>query len=200
MNWLPLLIHPLCCQIQKTAHEAEIQNFQSGFQSFVDKQELAEAGRHAAAFAEQFQFYAHAYTLQGAICENLGNLDKAAFHFRQSIAIDANFRVLGDLGRVLGKQKKLEDSLAILRYLFAHRDQASSREQAIGFTQTLLVTLTQLQRGEEMVQVADAAIESYGAATVFLYQAILGLLLSGQAAAGLARLSKFEVNSIQRTP
>ena len=43
-----------------------------------------------------------------------------------------------------------------------------------------------------MVQVADAAIESYGAATVFLYQAILGLLLSGQAAAGLARLSKFE--------
>ena len=84
---------------------------------------------------------------------------------------------------------ELEDSRIVFRFLFEKRNQIKDTKSAIGFVQGLLVTLTRLGRGEEMVEVADAAIAEYGPATIFHYQGILGLCISEQLGPAAARLN-----------
>jgi tetratricopeptide (TPR) repeat protein len=170
----------------------EIAALNKACQAFVAKRDLKNAFAEAEAFSKRFPVFAHAYSLQGAFAEEMGEFDTAAFHMRQSIAIKPIFSSLAELARVLGKQGKLEDSLILYRFLFENRKEASSDQEAMGSIQGLLVTLTRLQKGAEMVQVADAAIADYGGATLFHYQAILGLMLSKSFEPAIRRLVALE--------
>jgi len=116
----------------------------------------------------------------------------AAFLMCQSIAIRPIFSSLAELARVLGKQGKLEDSLILYRFLFETRKEASSDQEAVRAIQGLLVTLTRLQKGAEMVQVADAANADYGGAALFHYQAILGIMLTKAFQPAMRRLESVE--------
>jgi len=170
----------------------EIAALNKACQAFVEKGDLKSAFAEAEAFSKRFPVFAHAYSLQGRFAGEMGEFDTAAFHMRQSIAIRPIFSSLAELARVLGKQGKLEDSLILSRFLLKNRKEASSDQEAMGSIQDLLVTLTRLQKGAEMVQVADAAIADYGGATVFHYQAILGLMLTKAFQPAMRRLESVE--------
>jgi tetratricopeptide (TPR) repeat protein len=161
-------------------------------QAFVEKRDLKSAFAEAEVFSKRYPTFALAYSLMGGYAEGMGQLEQAAFHNRQAIAIRPDFSFLAKLGQILGKQGKLEDSLVIYLFLFENRKKSSSDGEAIHFLQGLLVTLTRLQRGEDMVRVSDVAIADYGGATIFHYQAILGLMLSKSFQPAMRRLMALE--------
>jgi len=170
----------------------EITALNKACHSFVEKRDFKSAFAEAKAFSNRFPIFAHAYSLQGAFAEEMGELDTAAFHLRQSIAIRPILSSLAELGQVLGKRGSLNESLVLYRFLFENRKEAGSDREALRFIQGLLVTLTRLQKGAEMVQVADAAIADYGGATTLHYQAILGLMISKAFQPALNRLEAIE--------
>jgi tetratricopeptide (TPR) repeat protein len=166
----------------------EVDALRAACDTCLEKRDLPGAFAEAEAFSERYPVFGYAYALQGAFALDMGHVEAAAFYMRQAIAIQPSFTALGELGRALGKQAKLEDALVLYSFLFENRQEASSEKQAIRFTESLLLTLNRLKRGEEMVRVADTAIADYGDHAFFQYQAILGLIISEYFGPALSRI------------
>jgi tetratricopeptide (TPR) repeat protein len=166
----------------------EVEALRATCDAFLEKRDLAGAFADAEAFSKRYPVFGYAYALQGAFALDMGHVEAAAFYVRQAIAIQPNLDSLAELGRVLGKQAKLEDALVLYSFLFENRQEVGSEKQAIRFTESLLLTLNRLQRGDEMLRVADAAIADYGEHSFFHYQAVLGLIISERFGLALRRI------------
>ncbi len=130
------------------------------------------------------------------VCKHLGRYEDALYHLSQLIALQPEFDNLCDLGVLLGRLERLEDSATVLEHLLTIQHEAPSQESALDMVFSLLVTLTRQHRGAEMVKVADDAVARYGARVDLVYQGILGLILSKRTDEARQRLS----NAIPNLP
>ena len=89
---------------------------------------------------------------------------------------------------MLGRLGRLEESRIVLKHLLDSRSSADSQEAWERMAQDYLVTLTRLQRGSEMVEVADTVMDVVGESAHFQYQAILGLMIQEKFRAASERL------------
>lgn len=154
--------------------------------------DMDAANRLVGAFIQRHPLCAMVHLLRAQLAEDEGSLDAAAWSARQSVALQPTYRALATLGRIRGKQNALEEALAIFTHLQANHAEAPTKNVAINTVKEALVTLTRLQRGEEMVRVADAAIEDLGPASVFHYHAVLGLIIAGRLPEAVRRLEGLE--------
>ena len=91
----------------------------------------------------------------------------------------------------------IRDSLS---HVFEIRNQAPNQQAALTVAGDLLVTLHRLNRGDEMVRVADIAIAEYGAVSSIEYQAILGLFVADKKEEASERLNKALTNLNPQDP
>ena len=137
----------------------------------------------------------HRYPLWGKghgalydVQKHLGQTDEALYHFVQLVVVQPTFANFSQLGMLLGQAGRFDASRVALEYLLCIIDEAPSSATAGEVFRSLLVTLTRLQQGARMVEVADKAIAHQGPQLVFEYQAVLGHILAQQPDAARARL------------
>ena len=138
----------------------------------------------------------HLYPLwgkgHGALWEvhkHLGHAEEALYHFVQLVVVQPSFGNLLELGALLGRAGRLEDACVVLDHLLGVIHDAPTPQLARSVFDALLVTLTRLQQGARMVEVADLAVVHCGQHLVFEYQAVLGYMLAKEPSKARTRLA-----------
>ena len=120
--------------------------------------------------------------------QHLKDFPEAAYHCGQLVAVQPTYKAVNLWARLLGRSGQLEDACDLLEFLYAAADAAVSptdghplsAEEVKSVAHNLLVTLTRLQRGASMVEVAEAQLKRHGAQPNISHQAAVGHLFCGQ--------------------
>lgn len=117
-----------------------------------------------------------------ALCDawrHLGRHAEASYHARQLLAAEPDADHVLKLAVSLAREGGLEDAERIQSHVWRMRTSLPG-ETAYQAACDLLVTLTRLFRGEQMVEVADEALAHFPGDATLTYQRLLGLQLSGR--------------------
>lgn len=128
------------------------------------------------------------YDAQMVFHKNRGNYAEGAYYCGQLVAVQPTWKAVALWARLLGQAGQLDDSCALLEFLHAAADDSVSptdghplsTAEVQSVVHDLLVTLTRLQQGARMVEVAQAELRRHGPQVHISYQVVVGHLLCGQ--------------------
>jgi len=115
-----------------------------------------------------------------ALCDayrHLGDHAEASYHARQLLAVVPDAGHVLKLAVSLAREGKLQDAQALQGHVWMHRASAPGQTDHQAACD-LLVTLTRLKDGAQMVAVAGEALALFPGDETLTYQRLLGLMLS----------------------
>jgi tetratricopeptide (TPR) repeat protein len=123
-----------------------------------------------------------------ALCDafrHLGEHAEASYHARQLLAVVPDAAHVLKLAVSLAREGNLPDARALQEHVWTHRA-SEPDETAYQAACDLLVTLTRLKGGAQMVVVAEEALAAFPGDATLAYQRLLGLMLADRRDEALA--------------
>ena len=122
------------------------------------------------------------YDAQMLFHQSRRNYAEAAYYCGQLVAVQPTWKAVALWARLLGQAGQLDDSCALLEFLHAAADDSVSptdghplsAAEVQSVVHDLLVTLTRLQQGARMVEVAEAGLRRHGPQVHISYQVVVG--------------------------
>jgi hypothetical protein len=156
--------------------EVARQAFESA-RALFDPQAPEPGVRALSAVAARWPFWGAGHAALHDAFRHLGHHAEATYHARQLLAAEPHVDHVLKLAVSLAREGRLEQAEEIQSYVWATR---ASEPESCWYQAAcdLLVTLTRRKDGDQMVTVANQALEVFPRDATLTYQRLLGLILS----------------------